>query len=71
VIKGYKDRNKVFRWKMKNRVGVRNDVIFRTIFQFYKEFYNRFKSNKSPKWVELSTSTNVIKKKFKRVDLEN
>ena len=44
---------------MKKRVGVRNDVICRTNFEFYKEFHNRFVWIKSPKCVEIKNSTKV------------
>jgi hypothetical protein len=33
---------KNFVQKIKKRVGVRNDIICRTIYQFYKAFYSRF-----------------------------
>jgi hypothetical protein len=38
----YGNKNKLFCSKNEKRVGVGNDVICRTIFQFYKEFHDRF-----------------------------
>ena len=38
----YGNKNKFFRSKNEKRVGVGNDVICQTIFQFYKEFHDRF-----------------------------
>ena len=43
------------------RVGVRNDLIFWKVFQFYKEFYNRFEWIKIRKCEELCTPPNAIK----------
>jgi hypothetical protein len=56
-----RDSNKFFVRKMKKRLGVRNDVIFKHFCQSLKVFHNRFECSESPKCVELVTSSNAIK----------
>ena len=54
---------------MRGRSKWRHNLI--SFFQFFKEFFERFKYWKIPKCVELTTQPNAIKHKFKRVDLRN
>ena len=51
----------IFGRKMKQSVGVRNDVICRTISEYNKEFNNRFLWSNLPKFLELNTPPKIIK----------
>ena len=64
-------KNKFLRSKNEKSVGVGNDVICQTIFQFYKEFYDRVEWRESLKCVEFNTSSNAINLKLIRVDLRH